>query len=344
MQSLFCERDSVDTKYYKMQLKLLIIIFLLLFSIPAYGQFSQENISTDSTDIEITRNSMYRIYEETYKNKDSVWYSVRFVKDSTRLNTEGWMTKNKRRLGVWKEYNFDGQLMYTRDYDNGICEVNKSLYPYHDLLEQMKNRADSLIISTYSKEFFENHVRFDYSCYAYDEEGCVGTWIEPLERKPTEFLFRYDVKLNTSEWYDDMIGLDLDSNGEYIPNEGYWNNYGFEKTDTNYKTFLIVKDKAIEIAKEKGLNISDSSKISEFLKWEKYLTLNFYNGEFKYYIIELTKVIEDIREEGRSKIEYKYDIYSFNPWTGEFIEKKKMKRIKEWEKYSGFTSDLMPDE
>lgn len=164
-----------------------------------------------------------------------------------------------------------------------------------------------------------------------------------MERKPTEFLFRYDVKLESSDWYDDMIGFELDSNGEYIPNEGYWNNYGFEKIDTNYETFLINKDKAIEIAKEKGLEISDTSKISEFLKWEKYLTLNFYSGEFKYYIIELTKVIEDIREEGRSKIEYKYDVYSFNPWTGEFIEKKKMKRVKEWGKHSGFTTDLMPD-
>jgi len=327
-----------------MQLNLLIIIFTLLSSISTYGQYSEEHISTDSSDIVIIRNSEYKIYEETFKNRDSVWRSVRFIKDTTRLNNEGWVTKSHRRLGIWKEYNFDGQLMYTRDYDKGLCEVNKSLYPYHDLLEQMKSRADSLIISTYSKEFFENHVRFDYHFYAYDEEGCVGSWVEPLERKPTEFLFRYDVKLKSSEWYDDMIGFELDVNGEFIPNTGLWNNYGFEKIDTNYKTFLIDKVKALEIAKEKGLKISDSSNISELLKWEKYLTLNFFNGEFKYYITELTNEIKDIQKEGRSRIVYKYNVYSFNPWTGVFIEKKKMKRVKEWGKYSGFTSDLMPDE
>lgn len=158
-----------------MKLKFLSVIIIFLFYIPAYGQYSEEHISTDSTDIEIIRNSAYKIYEESYKNKDLVWRSVWFIKDTTRLTTEGWTTKDHRRIGVWKEYNFDGQLMYTRDYDNGICEVNKSLYPYHDLLEQMKSRADSLIISTYSKEFFEKHVRFDFSVYAYDEEGCVGS-------------------------------------------------------------------------------------------------------------------------------------------------------------------------
>ncbi len=327
-----------------MKTKTIIFTIIILNSFSSFGQFSRQKIETDSSNIEIIRNSVYRVYEETYKNKDSVWYSVHFIKDTTRLNTEGWRTKDDKYLGVWKEYNFDKELMYIRDYDNATCEINKDLYPFYDILEKMKLKADSLIISTYSKEFFERHVRFDFNCATYDKEGYVGNWVEPIKRKPTKFLFRYQVKLNTSEWYDEMIGIELDENGEYIPNEGFWNNYGFEKVNSNHKTFKIDKNKAIEIAKSKGLKTNDLSKVSEFLKWEKFKKPEFYNGQFKYYITEFTDEIKDIKTEGRSRITYKYNVYSFDPWTGKFIEKKKMKRIKECEKNSGFTSDLLPDE
>ncbi|MBO0321492.1 hypothetical protein J0X14_04215 [Muricauda sp. CAU 1633] len=315
-----------------MKTKTIISTILILTSFSSFGQFSRQKIETDSSNIEIIRNSVYHIYEEAYKNKDSVWYSVHFIKDTTRLNTEGWRTKDDKYLGVWKEYNFDKELMYIRDYDNATCEINKDLYPFYDLLEKMKLKADSLIISTYSKEFFERHVRFDFNCATYDQEGYVGSWVEPIERKPTKFLFRYQVKLNASECYDEMIGIELDENGEYIPNEGFWNNYGFEMVNSNSKTFKIDKNKAIEIAKSKGLQTNDLSKVSEFLKWEKFKKPEFYNGQFRYYITEFTDEIKDIKTKGRSRIIYKYNVYSFDPWTGEFIEKKRMKRVREWGK------------
>ncbi|UZR99759.1 hypothetical protein [Chondrinema litorale] len=41
---------------------------------------------------------------------------------------------------------------------------------------------------------------------------------------------------------------------------------------------------------------------------------------------------------------YKFDVYIFNPWSGEFIEKKKMKSIREWERRSGSATGLILDE
>ncbi|MBL4905782.1 MAG: hypothetical protein JKZ00_07205 [Flavobacteriaceae bacterium] len=327
-----------------MKIKFLILTILFLSGFSVFGQFSEKKIETDSSHIRIIKNSVYKTYTERYKYKDLQWYSVHFIKDTTRLNTEGWSIKDGRRIGIWKEYNFDGQLMFVRNYDNAVCEVNKALFPFHDLLEQMKTKADNLIINTYSKEFFEKHVRFNFNCYAYDKDGYVGSWSEPMERKPTKFLFRYQVKLNTSDWYDEMIGIELNGKGEYIPNYGFWNNYGFERVKSSNKTFQIDKNKAIAIAKENGLINSDLNKVSEFLRWEKFKKPEYYNGQFKYYITELIKEIKDVKEEGRSRIVYKYNVYSFDPWTGEFIKKKKMKRVREWEENSGFISDLMPDE
>jgi hypothetical protein len=323
-----------------MNSKFLLTFFTLISGLSVFGQFSRENISTDSSDIEIIRNSVYHIYEESYKNKDSVWYSVNFIKDTTRLNTEGWKRKNGKHLGIWKEYNFDKQLLFTRDYDNAICEVNRNLFPHHEILEQIKKKADSLIISNYSQEFFDSQVRFNFNCSAYDKDGYVGSWTEPMKRKPTEFLFRYQVRLKNSDWQSEMIGISLDENGNYIPSHDRFNNNGFEKLNSENRTFEIGKTKAISIAKEHGLKREN---ISEFLKWERFNKATFYDGQFKYYIAELTDQINEIKKEGRSIITYKFNVYSFNPWTGKFLGKNKMKQIKEWGKNSGFTSDLLPD-
>lgn len=323
------------------KIKNLLTFFTLFSGLSVLGQFSRENISTDSSEIVIIRNSVYYINEESFKNKDSVWRSVHFIKDTTRLNTEGWTKKSGKRIGIWKEYNFNKQLLFTRDYDNAICEVNKKLFPYHEILERMKKTADSLIISNYGQEFFDNQVRFNFNCYAFDKDGYVGSWTEPMKRKPTEFLFRYQVRLKSSNWQSEMIGIKLDENGNYIPSHDRFNNNGFEKLNSKNRIFEIDRTKAISIAKKHGLK---GENISEFLKWERFNKATFYDGQFKYYIAELTDQIEEIKKEGRSRITYKFNVYSFNPWTGEFLEKKKMKKIKEWGKVSGFTSDLLPDE
>lgn len=322
----------------------LIFLVLLLTSITAFGQFSKQIIKTDSSEIEIIRNSVYRVYEETYTKKDSIWYSVYFIKDTTQLHTEGWKRKNEQYLGVWKEYNIDKQLLYTWDYDNNICEVNKDLYPYHDVLEKMKLVCDSLIVSIYSKDFFDEHVRFEYHANAYNKGGYVGSWIEPMTDIPSSFLFRYKVRLNKSDQNSVELEIDLDSLGNYVPSSDFWSNKGFENVLSTEKSFTIDKSKAVETAKLKGLTISDTSEISEFLTWENFRKQTFYNGQFRYYITDFTGKEEYNNGEERRGIIYRYDVYTFNPWTGEFIEKKKMKTIREWEDESGFTTGLLPED
>lgn len=333
------------------------LTLILLTVTSALGQFRQ-NISTDSSEIEIIRNSVYRFYEETFKLKDSIWCSVHFIKDTTRLHREGWKTKKGKHIGVWKEYNFDRQLLYTWNYDKGICEVNKNHFPYHDILQRMKKTADSLIIVTYSQEFFDKHVRFEYDFSAYNHYktkfGCcedsmwthdyLGSWTEPLEAKPNSFKIRYKVRLLKNDEKGIELGVDIDSVGNYVPSgDDFWNNYGFEKVDGEKKSFDIDIRKATEIAKRHGLTITDTSEIGEFLIWENFKNQTFFNGQYRYYITDLTSKTEYKKSQDRQGMIYRYAVYSFNPWTGEFIEKKKMKSIHEWGKASGHKTGLLPD-
>lgn len=79
----------------------LISIALILSFTSSFGQKPfREVIETDSSKIEIIRNSVYRVYEEIFKKNDSVWFSVSYIDDTTKLNTEGWKLKNGRQLGT----------------------------------------------------------------------------------------------------------------------------------------------------------------------------------------------------------------------------------------------------
>ncbi len=332
------------SSFVKKYITCFFVLIILFCGESSFSQFSRENIETDSSNIEIVRNSLYRVYEETFKNKDLIWYSVRYINDTNQINTEGWETKKRIRLGTWNEYSIEGELLYTLNYDSGTSYINKEFYPDHGILEKMKQIADSMIINEYSKNFFDNYVRFSFTCNAYDKEGYVGSWEEPLKRNPESFVLRYDVRIDSSEWQKYMIGIELDKNGKYRQSNDIWNNCGFENVQTPQKTFLLNRTKALEIAIENGLQASDTVEILTFLKWESFKKGSYYNGEFKYYIAELKDIIKNINPNGRSRVEYKYKVYTFNPWSGEFINVKKMKQVQEWEKFSGSNSGFIPDE
>jgi hypothetical protein len=338
-------------------MKLAIYIAILFFSFQAFGQKKpfREIIETDSSTIEIIRNSVYRCYEETYKSKDSIWWNVTYIDDTTQLHTEGWKNKSGKYLGIWKEFNRQGELMYTWNHVTGECDINKSLYPYHDLLEKMKFKADSIIISAYSMEFFEKHVKFNYECNAYlghNETYSTGTfwindylgsWTEPLKGKPNTFMFRYDIQYDSGELFSRGIELELDSIGNYIPDE----DKGFERlSDNSPKVISVDKTNILQTIRKNGFEISDTATFFCFLTWESFKKNEFFNGQYKYYVAVKIDEIKEINENenGRSRVTEKFKVYSFNPWTGEYIETKKMKSVREWEKLSGFSTGLMPDE
>jgi hypothetical protein len=230
---------------------------------------------------------------------------------------------------------------------------------YHQVLEKMKLIADSLIIDAYGNEFMNKHIVFNFDCYAYNNhktkydwcedsvwtEDYLGSWTEPIESEPNSFLFRYEVRLNATDENFVELGICLDDKGNYVASgDDFWNNYGFEFIKQENKEFVLDKTKAIAVAKQSGLAELDSNKIAEFLFWENFEKQQYYNGQFRYYITELIEQEYYQKCEGRQGVKFKYMVYVFNPWTGEFIEKKKMKSIREWGGFSGLSTGLLPDD
>ena len=90
---------------------------------------------------------------------------------------------------------------------------------------------------------------------------------------------------------------------------------------------------------------NDTTKALTFLTWKynKEPKKEIYNGHIIYSVAFNTETILHKPINGRSRVEYKFEVYNFNPWTGQFIDKQKMKSFREWEKISGMSTGLLPD-
>ena len=326
-------------------MKSLITITFLFLAFYVYSQ-DKQIIYTDSSRIEIdTAIRGQKSIEEFIKGKNLVRWT--FIKNGV-IQTKAQFDTLEHCIGIWYEYDQFGKLIRTEDYENRIWTVhNTKLYPHKLLLDQMKSKADKIVINAYGVDFFKKHTKWDFgqsTIYFKDESG--GNWTDPISQKPTSFSIRYDIVTDNGKLYDDMIEFQLNSKGElFFPLELYDEVKGFEKTSSK-SSFRLTENDAIQKAKKLGLNETDTSKAEAFLYWDyfKEKKITQFNGQYKFYVVIKKNSINDIRPQGRSTVIDKFDVYVFNPWTGDFIEKKKMKTIRGWEENSGSRSGLLPDE
>ena len=320
------------------------ILFFVLIHAIMFGQNDFE-IQTDSSTIRTKyfKNFNYIGEFNELKNNTKTYYRKYFY-DSNELQEERIFGEDGNHIGISKEYSQEGKLISKIDHDNGVwLLVDKNEYPFYDLQNEMRIIADSLVSKMYGQSFLRNNTIWSIDGSAIYNETESGNWTDKFEKKPTKFLFRYDVKLDKENKYDDLIEFELDANGNFIPNQ-YETVFGFEDVSENLKGgFKLTFEDAIKQAKQLGLTENDTTKAVGILRWENFKKPELINGQFRFYVTILTKTIENIIPNGRSSRTTKYDIYSFNPWTGEFIEKKKMKSIYSWGQMSGSSTGLIID-
>lgn len=284
----------------------------------------------------------------TFPKNQQIQHDEYYYNDTKILESNySYKLPNGELTGITKQYNKKGQLEYIQNHDKGTWEVVRfDNYPYYGTLLKMKLEVDSLIKATYGDTFFANNVVWSTEGSAfYNGDGAGATWYDYHQWKPVEFLLRYSIKLSNDEKYDEQIEVHLDSIGKIIcPFDKFDDIKGFEKKVTK-NGFVLTKATAIEKAKQLGLSETDTTKAFTFLTWEyNSEEKEIFNGHFTYNVAVNTKVIIHKPINGRNRIEYKFDVYSFSPWTGNFISKQKMKSFRECEQMSGLSTGLMPDE
>lgn len=346
------------------------ILFLLCFSILCFGQTKEElkliskfksNFLKKAKDnindtliignFRITGERFYdyRVIKTFDKSKDfqigeQFYDNIKQLKQISKYDTIG------RPIGIAKHYSISGKLQYTLDYDKSEWIVyDNEYYPHYNLQCSVKLKADSLVCKMYGSSFLRNHTLWaiDASFISNEKERKVR-WKENLNTEPTKFTFCYRVKLNNQNIYNSSIYFDLDKNGNFIPNiqggDFFFAGSGFENIPDSLKgSFRLNYDSSLLKAKNLGLKETDSNKAFGQLYWEDFKKNNIDNGQFRFYIRIETKTIENINTTERSTRTTKYDVYSFSPWTGNFIEIKKMKYFEWWNKERSGFSLLEPD-
>jgi hypothetical protein len=319
-----------------------LILISVLFSVFSFAQ-ENKKVETDTSIIETMYHPDFNSIGvfNVLKDKSRTYYTE-FYYDTKKLKEEG-MFIGDTAVGIWKEFSQNGNLIREIHLDKGIITYfDKKAFPFLELQNSYKLKGDSIIKKIYSQEFFNTHVVWSLlSSSVYNDEES-GDWTDEFKKRPTKFLLRYNIKFD-GKIYDDIIEFEINSKGQFIPNQ-YEDIYGFEQLSKDSpKTFKLKQSNAIELAKRMGLQETDSAKAEGLLHWESFKSKSIYNGRYRFYVLIKTNSIKDIRPGGRSSVTDKFDVYVFNPWTSEFVEKRKMKAIRSWEAMSGSSTGLLPD-
>jgi hypothetical protein len=317
-------------------------LLLFFFLICYFFTFSQKTDDSEEFEVKIhfTPDSSKIIYQR-FKHQNLINY---IYQDKTGVIEEkGQYDTLETPVGKWYSYNKFGRLLKVENYETSKWEVyDKTQYPYKKYLDFMKKCADNYVTRAFGQSFFANHIKWNFnSSTVYFSDNNGKNWTDSFLEKPEYFLLKYNILSEKDEVYNDMIEFFLDTSGNlFFPDSVYDNVKGFERTD--FKDFKISKTEAIRKAKLYGL--TDSQKTEGFLYWEYFdsIKVNQYNGHYRYYLI--AKITgNDIPNNNDSQVVDKFTVYVFNPWTADFIEKRKMKSIRILHQDSGFISGLLPD-
>lgn len=320
-------------------------LLTLLLSGVCFCVFAQPTtiVKTDSSTIET----------KYYKDLESIRVFNRLIKSTRIYFTDSYYSSRKikhkgtfqdgKAIGLWQEYDIAGKLIREIDYDHGVINyVDIKAYPTAKFQSKMQLKGDSILTFIYGESFVTKHLIWSIEGSYIRTDNESDNWIGRLKQKPYIFLLRYSVRLE-GKVYPDLVEFEIDSSGNVLENE-VEKVYGFEKIPAQWpRIFTLTVDNALSIARQRGLADTPSLKTTSFLSWQKNSSNVMCSGQFLFYVCQLTNSLDQRQTEGRSRIIDKFVVYIFNPWTGEFIEQKKMKTIRSWDQRSASSTGMLPD-
>jgi len=312
-----------------------VLIFFMICPLTLWAQ--EDKIKkTDSSVVEtkyFTYLNAIRVFNRL-KNQNKTYYTDYYY-HPRKIHEQG-VFLNNNCWGIWNEFWSNGKLKRQIDYNKGeIVYFDKKAYPSYTFENSVKLKADDIVKLCYGAEFFKKNIIWNISDSYMYRGDLSAEWTEKVNFTPTDFLFRYNIKFD-NKTYLSLIEFDIDSTGKFVAGKDI---LGLEKLPSNNTpTFKLDIKSAIALAKQKGLIETPTKKAKAFLTWD-----GNPSRHFRIYVAINTVSKKDIHPKGRSTIVDNYDVYVFNPWTGAFLQKKKMKSVRGWELSSGSSTGLLPD-
>jgi hypothetical protein len=238
---------------------------------------------------------------------------------------------------VQKIYDKKGQLILSIDHTRRTWKADTRVYPSYPLLVRVKARADSVLQIYFGKEFIDKYARWDIfnSCYfagnsSSPDFGIDWTREDYPSDKPTRCYVVYNIMKDGE--YRGTIRMLIDTAGKIqhsqLTESGFiLYNEGFKKFNNNEQPgYKLTINQALKIAETLGLEKGENFVTSTAYTWErdKKPVSSIFNGNTRLIISQSKK--SDYKFQGDVRVWAGYtNKWVFDPWTGKFIEKRKVK-------------------
>ncbi|GAB2842668.1 hypothetical protein GCM10027043_52460 [Ferruginibacter profundus] len=302
-----------------------------------FAQDKTTIIQTDSSVIEsVCKAGSYKIVEERFKKGNRI-LSTSYFDDTMTIKNISYNDTLGNFIGVQKIFDKKGKLILTIDHDKLNWNADTDVYHNYLLLVRVKARADSVLRIYFGKQFTSTSIRWNIfnSCYFAGNSSSPNfdiSWTREdySSYKPTVCYIVYDI-VNENEWRGQLkMLIDTTGNiqdGQLTQNGDTLYNEGFKKFTNNEQPFYKLSIKhALEKAKALGLKKGDDLITSTSYEWErdKNSVSPILNGNVRLIISQSGK--SDFKFVGDIGVRTGYtNMWVFDPWSGDFIEKRKIK-------------------
>ncbi len=199
--------------------------------------------------------------------ENNKWTAVQeFYKKRRRNPKRKYISYWSNRIGIERIYSEDGKLEKVFDNSTGAQLYGEKL-PYYDFVVSARKKADSIVQTMFSKDFYNKYIPFCSDCilidYDYKDEMFDSSvrYFEEIPIQPKRIRFYYPIYINDTV-FDRQISIKMDTLLNIIsssPQLGEIKNY----------EFLLDYDSAYDIADSLGYIVDSKRKRPAFLKFEE---------------------------------------------------------------------------
>jgi hypothetical protein len=138
--------------------------------------------------------------------------------DSLTVKKQGKQLYNSN-IEKWHYYTAGGRNYLTIDYANLTRMLHDTLFQFQEYQDEIREKADSIVCSYYSREFFDKHIKLNANrsrwVLSSPRKHQEGLWFELFDSRPRYFEMAYLVMISPTMGFA-YIQFKLNDEGELI--------------------------------------------------------------------------------------------------------------------------------
>jgi len=209
---------------------LLSLLFVFLISQPLLAQDNKwesdslfDRIWNDPNAVELEtsleRSDKLCLFKRKYCTKGTIvyryidnhkWYAIQEYYGKKRKDVKRqYVSYRAHRTGIERIYSEDGKLEKVFNHSTGEQLYGEKL-PYYDFVISAREKADSIVKSMFTEEFYNMHIPFCSDCIYIDYQNNSVKYFEEAPINPTGIRFYYPIYMSDTI-FDRQVSIEMDN-------------------------------------------------------------------------------------------------------------------------------------